>query len=85
MVITRGIREYVDRDWRAVREAKDRYWGDRISAMGAAEAFRIADELRRQALRLDLSWPQPEQRRSDLESHIRLAGIFRRAGTAIRG
>ena len=56
-VITRGIREFVERDWRAVREAKDRYWGDRISVLGAREGFRIAEELRSQAVARDSSWP----------------------------
>jgi hypothetical protein len=49
-VITRGIREFVARDWLAVREAKDAYWGERIARLGPGEGFRIADELRRQAL-----------------------------------
>jgi hypothetical protein len=33
-VITRGIREFVARDWRAAREAKDAYWSARIERLG---------------------------------------------------
>lgn len=83
-MVTRGIREFVDRDWDAAREAKDRYWGERIAALGAAEGFRIAEELRIQALVHDPSWPHAEERHADLEAHIRLAGVFRRAGSASR-
>jgi hypothetical protein len=84
VVITRGIREFVNRDWDGAREAKDRYWGERIAALGADEGFRIAEELRMQALACDPSWPHAEERRRDLEAHIRLAGVFRRAGSASR-
>ena len=30
-VITRGIHEFVSRDWAAARDSKDRYWGERKS------------------------------------------------------
>ena len=83
-MITRGIRELVERDWEAVRDAKDRYWGERIGRLGAGEAFRIAEGLRRQALLLDPSWPDAEERADDLEAHIRLAEAFRRAGSHTR-
>lgn len=83
-VITRGIREFVARDWSAVRESKDLYWSERIGRLGAAEGFRIADELRRQALQLDPSWPGDELRRADLQAHVRLAALLRRADSARR-
>jgi hypothetical protein len=83
-MITRGIRELVERDWEAVRDAKDRYWDERIRRLGAGEAFRIAEGLRRQALLLDPSWPSAEERASDVEAHIRLAEAFRRAGSNTR-
>ena len=40
-VITRGIREFMARDWEALRELKDRHWADRIQRLGAAEGLRI--------------------------------------------
>jgi hypothetical protein len=84
MAITRGIREFVSRDWAAVREAKDRYWAERIHRLGAGEALRIADELRRQALVQVRAWPTAEDRDVDLAGHIRLAELLRRADRARR-
>jgi hypothetical protein len=84
-VITRGIRDYVARDWTAARVSKDTYWARRISRLGPAEAFRIAEDLRRQAMDRDREWPDPASRQQDLLSHVRLAERFRRAGAARRG
>ena len=78
-MVTRGIREFMARDWRAARDAKDDYWAERISRLGAIEGLRIAEELRRQALLLDPAWPRPADRREDLLAHVRLAELFRRA------
>lgn len=77
-VISRGIREYVARDWGAAREAKEAYWAERIARLGPGEAFRIAEELRRQALSQHPHWPSPEDRRLDLGAHEHLAELLRR-------
>ena len=84
LVITRNIREFVSRDWRAAREAKDAYWGRRVERLGPVEGLRIAEELRRQALLQDPDWPRPDDRRRDLLSHARLAELLHRAGPARR-
>jgi hypothetical protein len=78
-VITRGIREFLERDWRAARDSKDTYWADRIARLGPAEGLRIADELRRQAILQDPERPRPSARRLDLLSHVRVAELLRRA------
>lgn len=83
-MVTRGIREFVSREWRAAREAKDAYWGERVSRLGALEGLRVADELRRQALLQDPAWPRHAERRQDLLAHARLADLLRRAGRARR-
>lgn len=83
-VITRGIREFMARDWGAVRESKDRYWAERIECLGAAEGLRIADELRRQALLSDPAWPDADERRQDLLAHVRLAHLLRRVAPTRR-
>jgi hypothetical protein len=83
-VITRDIRDFVSRDWELVRRAKDEYWGERIARLGAAEGFRIADELRRQALMVDPAWPHPDDRAADLRAHARLSALLRRADRAGR-
>ena len=84
VVITRGIREFVSRDWGAAREAKDAYWGERVARLGPGEGLRIAEELRRQALLRDPAWPRAEDRRQDLLSHARLAELLHRAGSTRR-
>ncbi len=84
VVITRGIREFVSRDWDAARESKDAYWGERIARLGPLEGLRIADELRQQALLQDPTWPHDDERRQDLLVHVRVAELFRRAGTTRR-
>ena len=82
-MITRGIREFVSRDWQAARDSKTVYWGERIARLGPLEGFRVGDDLRRQALLQDPAWPSDALRREDLACHVRLAQLFRRA-TATR-
>ena len=77
-MITRRIRDYVSRDWQAVRDSKDTYWAERIARLGPYEGLRIADELRRQALSQKPCWPSEEDRRDDLQAHARLAELLRR-------
>ena len=79
-MITRGIREFVSRDWQAARESKDAYWGARIARLGAVEGLRIAEELRQQALQVS-GWPHADDREEDLRSHVRLAALLRNAAT----
>lgn len=78
-MISRGIRDYMAREWGAARAAKDAYWAERITRYGPLEGFRIADELRRQALLHDPDWPGAAARQQDLLAHVRLAELFRRA------
>lgn len=81
-MITRGIREFVGRDWESVRRSKDAYWADRISRLGPMESFRIAEELRREVLLLNPTWPDSALRWDDLQSHIRVVELLRRASSA---
>ncbi len=81
---TDRVRELVARDWAAARAAKDRYWRDRVERLGPEEAFRIADELRRQVIARDPEWPHLAERSEDLSSHVRVAALLRRAGSARR-
>jgi hypothetical protein len=83
-VITRGIREFVGRDWQAVRASKDAYWGERIRRRGPAEGWRIADELRHQARLQHPDWPTAADRDEDLRAHLHLASILSRAGSTRR-
>jgi len=82
VVVTRGIREFLRRDWESVRRRKEAYWGDRIARLGVLEGFRIAEELRREVVLLNPMWPDRAHRQSDVQSHARVAGLLRRAGPA---
>jgi hypothetical protein len=83
-VITRGLRSFLDRDWAAVREAKDAYWAEVARTRGPLEALRIADELRRQTQQLRPGWPSAEDRAADLEAHIGLSERLQRGGDSRR-
>ena len=78
VVLTRGIREFVSRDWQRIRDNKDAYWQERVARLGPLEAWRIADELRRQARDQQPGWPDAADRANDLASHAHLAQLFRR-------
>ena len=78
-MITRGIRDFVERDWAAVRQSKDAYWGARIARLGPLEAFRVGEALRQQARLQTPSWPDEASRHEDLCAHVWLAELFRRA------
>ena len=84
-MLTRGIRELMAREWEAARENKDAYWAERIARLGPREAFRIVDELRRQVLGRDPNWPDAASRQADLESHVQLSELLRRADRARSG
>jgi hypothetical protein len=79
-VIERGIHAFVSREWEAVRRSKDEYWAERIARLGPAESFRIAEELRQQAMLQHPGWPHPSDRREDILAHERLAALMSRAG-----
>jgi hypothetical protein len=83
-MITRGIRDYMSRDWEAARRAKDAYWSERINRLGPGEGFRIAEELRLQVVRSQPGWPRESERQEDLAAHLKLADLLRRAGRSRR-
>lgn len=83
-MVTRGIQAFVGRDWRAVRDDKDAYWGSRIARLGASEALRVGETLRQQALVSVPSWPSDASRHEDLAAHVRLADLLRRADSVRR-
>jgi len=76
--ITGDIRAFVDRNWAAVREAKDAYWAGVVRSGGVLEALRIADQLRLQAQRIHPGWPTVEDRAADLAAHERLSDLLLR-------
>ena len=81
-MITSGIREFMARDWRRARTAKDAYWAERIARLGPGEGLRVADELRRQTLQQHPDWPGAAAQHQDLLSHVHLSELFSRADAA---
>lgn len=83
-MITRGIGEFMARDWHSARDAKDAYWTERVRRLGPLEAMRIADELRRQVLLQHPDWPDAASRHDDLRHHVRMTELFARVDSARR-
>jgi hypothetical protein len=79
LALADGLREYMARDWAAVRESKERYWSEELSA---ADRIRLADSLRLAVLVSTPDWPSEEDRIDDLHAHEHLTGRIRRAGPA---
>ena len=79
MALADGLREYMARDWAAVRDSKERYWAEDLSA---ADRIRLAESLRLSVLAATPGWPSEESRVDDLDAHVQLAVRIRRAGTA---
>jgi hypothetical protein len=72
------LRSYVQRDWALLAELKQAQWLAQ-RRLGPALAMRIADDLRRQVRAARPDWPSDEERAADLEAHIRVGEILRRA------
>lgn len=67
-----------ERDWAAVRAAKEAYW----RTLDPKERLRLADELRRHALLLHPDWPTADQRAADYEAHVRLSERLEHAASS---
>jgi len=63
--------------WDLLAEYKDHYWRER-KQLGLREALRVVDSLRTQAQFFNPSWPTPEDREADLETHIRVSAALAR-------
>jgi hypothetical protein len=63
--------------WDLLAEYKDQYWRER-KRLGLREALRVVDSLRTQAQFWNPSWPTPEDREADLETHIRVSAALAR-------
>jgi hypothetical protein len=61
-------------DWAALEASEAAWW----TGVSPAEKIRIADELRKQAIATHEGWPSEEDRKSDLETHARVAALLRK-------
>jgi hypothetical protein len=71
------LARFARRDWSLLAGLKADHWASMKSRHGAGESLLIADELRRHAQRLHPDWPSEEDRREDLETHIRVSAALR--------
>lgn len=74
-----AARAFVETRWASAARDKAAYWRDWKRRSGPAAGIRIADELRRQVLAARPDWPSEAERLEDLETHLRLIDIIRRA------
>lgn len=76
---------YATRDWRAVQEAKERYWAERQPSLTPEETLAIADGLRLHVNALRPDWPSVEDRERDLEVHARVSEALRSVHLPVGG
>ncbi len=75
----KGAADFLERDWSLLAAEKERFWARALASADPAEAFRIAEELRQEALLLHPDWPSAEDRLQDLRAHEALAELMTRA------
>jgi hypothetical protein len=69
---------FARRDWSAMAKLKSAFWLERKRRLGGAEAFRVADDLRRCVACARPDWPDETERAADLASHVKVAESLRR-------
>lgn len=69
---------FARRDWTSVASAKDRFWSEQKRQMTATEVLQLADALRSSVVSRQGDWPSDDERRSDLETHVRVSESLRR-------
>ena len=70
---------FARRDWASVASAKDRFWIEQKRRMTATEALQLAEALRSSVISRRGDWPSDDERRDDLETHVRVSESLRRA------
>jgi len=80
-MITADLIQFAGRDWKAIADSKAEYWSRVKREKGLDQAFRVAEELRREVLLRHPDWPGEEERRLDFETHVRVAAALRRVGS----
>lgn len=77
------VRAFVDRDWEAVDALRRREVAARYRERGPAGSLRVAHELFQHARQLRPGFPDERLRAKDLEHHVALKALLRRASDAI--
>jgi hypothetical protein len=77
-----SLRAFRDRDWNAVREAKERFWAEDHRRRGPLAGLAVGSALWDRIRMIDPAWPDAEQRARDLAHHLDLAEKLRRIAHA---
>ena len=70
------VRRFAERDWKRLAVEKAGWWAGRSTE----ERLQAAEALREHVLRIHPDWPTPAERQADLDAHVRLSRLLRRAG-----
>ena len=70
--------------WDLLAEYKDQRWREQ-KRLGAQEAWRVVDSLRAQVQLFNPTWPTPEDREADLQTHIRVSEALSRTAPVEAG
>lgn len=68
---------FVNRDWESVGRLKEERWVERQRAMSNVELLRLSESLWLQARAARPEGPSEEERREDLETHLRVGHLLR--------
>jgi uncharacterized NAD(P)/FAD-binding protein YdhS len=77
---TPRAKSFLEIDWKSRARGKEEHWSKIRAEHGAAAASQVADALRRQVQQARPDWPSDEERRHDLETHLRVWDVIRRVG-----
>jgi hypothetical protein len=77
-----SLRSYASRDWNAIAAAKRAYWAHRFRREGAQATMGASLALLREMRELRPDFPTSDDRRSDLDAHLRLQVLFARVAHA---
>ena len=69
---------FARRDWPSVAAMKDRFWVEQKRHMTPGQALQLADDLRSSVTSRRGDWPSDDERRADLETHVRVSESLRR-------
>lgn len=78
VVQAKDLAAYARRDWETVAAAKEEQWIAERRRRGVRWCLEVADGLRRQVVQRHPSWPTRDERRDDLDTHVRVGAALRR-------
>jgi hypothetical protein len=77
-VEAKDLAAFARRDWKTVAACKEEQWLTERRRRGVRWCLEVAEQLRRQVLRRHADWPTVDERREDLDTHVRVGTALRR-------